>query len=356
MKYGPIILRIALIYPAAALGGWAASAIGVPLAWLLGPLIVTAVLAMSNVIVPASARLRRLGQTTIGATVGLGFTPEVAERVISWLPLILVSAAVSILISAVFSTILARLASLDHRTAYFGNLPGGLAEMSNVGQSIGARPEPIVLIQTIRVTLVVLLIPPFIRATGLSGNVPDMLGRDELPLDRVLIVIALCLCFAWLIGRLRVNNPWPVGAIVTSAILLSTGLVRGSIPHDAFVLSQFFLGISLGSRLQRSMVASMPRVALSSVPVVMMSAAASALYAIGIAWLMGIGVTTALLGTSAGGMSEMAATAHTLHVSAQLVLGFHVARNIMVNGFATAFLRALERVKFFDFMDRQFRR
>ena len=61
---------------------------------------------------------------------------------------------------------------------------------------------------------------------------------------------------------------------------------------------------------------------------------------------------TAVLATSPGGMSEMAATAQTLHLSVALVVAFQVVRAVMVNSMATVYWTILSRSGFLTLVER----
>src|SRR5688500_15932097 len=149
--------RLAFGYGVAAAAGYGASRIHLPLAWVLGPLVAAAAFGISGVRLPAPLVMRRAGQLIIGSTVGLSMTSAVVTGLAAWLPMMIATALLSILVSATFSTLLARIARIDGKTAFFCVLPGGLAEMGNIGASIGAQMEPVALIQALRVAIVVLL-------------------------------------------------------------------------------------------------------------------------------------------------------------------------------------------------------
>lgn len=128
--------------------------LGLPLAWVLGPLLVSAALTMSGLDVFAPVQARRLGQMIVGISVGLHVTAEIAQSLVAWLPVMLVATVLSIAIAAFLSVGLSRFGRIDGVTSYYATLPGGLAEMANVGAAEGARAEPIALAQAIRVAVV----------------------------------------------------------------------------------------------------------------------------------------------------------------------------------------------------------
>ena len=61
---------------------------------------------------------------------------------------------------------------------------------------------------------------------------------------------------------------------------------------------------------------------------------------------------TAVLATSPGGMSEMAATSQTLQYDVALVVAFQVVRAVMVNSMATVYWTILSRSGFLTLVER----
>ena len=114
----------------AALTGLIFHALGVPLAWILGPLISTALLSIAGWPVFSSLRGRRLGQLVIGAGLGLNITAALVAAMLPWLPVMVAVSLLSVTVTSFFSVFLARLADLDRVTAYFAMMSAGLSEMA----------------------------------------------------------------------------------------------------------------------------------------------------------------------------------------------------------------------------------
>jgi membrane AbrB-like protein len=338
-------------YGLAAIAGAGLNAVNVPLAWILGPLLVSAVLAIVGCNIDPPIFMRRLGQLAIGSAVGLNMTFAVLLQLIGWLPIMLVSAMVMILISAVYSVLLGRLAGIDRMTAFFASLPGGLAEMGNIGAQIGASPEPIAIVQTLRVALTVLIVPTTFIVLGLAGTATPLTG-PTVPLPWVLILCAAGSVGAVILGFLRLNNPWMIGALLTTAGFTAAGFVQGRIPMPFFWIGQLLIGYAVGSRFRPEMLKKLPRVSAAGVVSVLCIAATMVAYAGLLAALTSLDFTTAALATSPGGMSEMAATAQNLHLNVALIVAFQVLRAVLVNGFATFHWAAINRSGLLGFLER----
>jgi uncharacterized protein len=343
------LLRLAFGCAAATAAGYGASLIHLPLAWVLGPLAATAAIGIAGMRLPAPDVTRRVGQLIIGSTVGLSMTASVVAGLAAWLPLMLVTALFSILVSATFSTLLARFAHIDGKTAFFAVLPGGLAEMGNIGASIGAHMEPIALIQALRVAVVVMLIPPLMVAHGLYQQPEPM---PDLAPEFVVLALSAGLGGALVTHLVRFNNPWVVGALVATGILTALGITQGRMPHLVFTVGQILIGYNIGTRFRRDALHKLPRVAAIGIGIILLMILVTALYALALSRLLDIDFAIAILSSSPGGTAEMAATAQILHLPVALITAFHVVRAVLVNGFATYYWRGLTAIGYLPALER----
>jgi uncharacterized protein len=340
-------LRTVAAYLLAAAFGAAAYALHIPLPWMLGPLIAAAVLAVGGFDFSAPQPLRRGGQLVIGATIGLTVTADVASSLPSWIGVVVVTALIAVLVGATLSVGFARLAGVDQKTAFFAMMPGGLSEMGNIGAAIGARAEPIAIVQAMRVALIVFLIPPLLLAA--SGALRSSLPQtDLLPPPHIGIILAVGLVAALLTRLLRMNNPWAIGPLVATAAMTSAGLVSGHMPPALFFAGQIFLGFAIGALFRRELLQHLPRVAAAASIFVVLALTIMAAFGLFLASMTELDAATAILSASPGGMAEMSATAQSLHIGAALVAVFHVGRAILVNAFATYYWTLLSRIGFFD--------
>lgn len=320
-----------------------------PLAWVLGALVASAAVSLSGVDLAPPQILRKFGQCTIGAGVGLYVTASVAVELLTLLPVMVGMALLSIALSAALSIALGHLAGLDHRTAFLAMLPGGLAEMANVAASSGAEPAPVAVTQALRVALVVMIVPPLLV---LTTEVQPVRERPEMALLPAAGLIAACMLVAALVRRTGLNNPWMLGAALFSGILTAGGITAGAMPDLLFNGAQFLLGFAIGSRFKREIIARMPVLVASFCGLLAVTLA----IVFFIAWLASrigpLGFPTMLLSIAPGGTAEMSMTAQALSVGVTTVTGFHVTRAFLVNGFINVYWNVLTRIGFFEAGDR----
>jgi uncharacterized protein len=353
--------RLSLRIGSTLLAAWLAAGICValhtPLPWMIGPLLVTAVLAMAGVPIMSWTPLRNLGQWIIGAALGLYFTPQVVALVTGLWWAIALNIVWALLLGLLFGEWLFRLHApptpgrtagwraalvvqgLSRRTTYFASPIGAASEMTLMGERHGAQTELVAASHSLRVLLVTLIIPFGFQWAGLQGldSLPPAAREVSGPGFAMLALLtgAGCLLMVWA----RRTNPWFIGALGAALLLTASGTTLSAIPQELTNAAQLLIGVSLGVRFTRSFVHQAPRwlasVALATVLMIVLCAG----FAWSLAQLAGLHWATLLLGTSPGGIAEMAITAKVLQLGVPVVTAFHVTRLTAVLLLAEAMFR-----------------
>jgi|TARA_B110000902_G_scaffold235980_1_gene281735 membrane AbrB-like protein len=337
-----------LCFISALLGGFLAEKVGIPLAWVLGPLVVTAVFSISGTKPFAPLSGRRLGQLIIGCAIGLNVTPALAASVTGLIPAMVISAFVAMLVGASIAIGLAHFSRVDTKTAYYCMMPGGLSEMANVGAEYGAQHEPIAVSQAIRVALVVCLLPPLMVGLDWHGSFSGQLSAHVLTIDRIPFVVFIALIGVLVLYHLRLNNPWMVGSLIGVGIASGFGLFDGRLSREIFFAGQFLLGISIGSRFRRDAILALGTFTLASGFCTIIITTLLFGYGILLSNVTKFDIASAILSVSPGGFAEMAVTAELLSLNIAAVTAFHVVRASLVNSLTTHYYNLLFRIGFFS--------
>ncbi len=305
-----------------------------PLPWMIGPLLATAMAGMSGVPMVASPLLRNAGQWAIGTALGLYFTPQVVALVASHWVVILTGIVWALALGAAFGGWLAYsnrgLEGLDKPTTFFASAIGGASEMTVLAERHGARIDLVVSAHSLRVLMVVLLIPFGFQWAGLHGLDPSAPGPQEVRLGGLIVLCAACLAGALLMSRFKLSNPFVLGPLAVALLLTANGIELSALPRWITNLGQLFIGVALGTRFTRAFIRTAPRwlatVAIGTLVMIVLSAA----YAWIVAELAGLHPATVMIGTSPGGIAEMCLTAKALQLGVPVVTALHVTRMVAV--------------------------
>lgn len=322
--------RIALTLAVAFAAALAARALHLPLPWMLGPLFATAALGVAGAPLAASNRLRNVGQAIIGIALGLYFTPEVVQLIGRLAPAIAVAVAWALLLGWGFYRFLVATNKADSATAFFAAAIGGASEMAVLAERHGGRVDRVAAAHSLRVLLVVSIIPIGLQLAGLHGVDLRPPALAEVRPAGLLALVLACAAGVAAMHRLGLPNPFVLGALAVTLALTAGGQAWSALPEAASPAAQLFIGVSLGTRFTPEFLHAAPRwlgaVALGTVAMIGVSA--------GFAWLLGraagLPFATALLATTPGGIAEMAITAKVLQLGAPVVTAFQVLRYVVV--------------------------
>lgn len=302
----------------------------VPLPWMLGPLIATAVGCMAGAPLATTPALRNAGQWAIGTALGLYFTPQVVGTVAGLGGAIVAGIAWALLLGAGFGAFLRwsnpRNAALDRPTLFFASAIGGASEMAVLAERHGGRLDLVASAHSLRVLIVVVVVPFAFQFAGLRGLDPSVPGAQHVDPLGLAALAALTLAGAVAMGWLRLSNPWALGPLFVAFGLTASGIELSALPHGVTQAAQLFIGIALGTRFTPAFLHSAPRWLASVALGTLLMMVLSAVYALAVAQLSGLHPATVLLGTSPGGMAEMCITAQVLELGVPVVTAFHVTR------------------------------
>jgi membrane AbrB-like protein len=321
-----VVLTLLLALVAAVLCQW----LRVPLPWMLGPLLATAACGVAGAPLAAAPVLRNAGQWAIGTALGLYFTPPVVAVVAGLAGAIVAGIVWALLLGAGFGAFLKWAnpgnAALDRPTLFFASAIGGASEMAVLAERHGGRLDLVASAHSLRILIVVVVVPFGFQFAGLHGLDPGAPGAQRVDPLGLAALTALTLAGAGVMLRLRLSNPWALGPLFVAFALTAAGLELSALPTWVTNAAQLFIGVALGTRFTPAFVHSAPRWLASVALGTLLMIVLSAVYAFVVARLWGLHPATALLGTVPGGMAEMCITAQVLALGVPVVTAFHVTR------------------------------
>jgi membrane AbrB-like protein len=324
----PAILRaLAIGIPA----GFVFNQLHTPIPWMIGPMIAVASLNLMGVQMHSPPYARQIGQVILGSAVSLYFTPPVVTALGGNLPAIAAATVVVFLVGIFGALTLSRASGVDAKSTFFASIPGGAMAMAVLADRYGAQIAPVAVAHSLRVSLVVILIPFALTYGGFPLEVGAY--RPALPLS--IPILAIWLAVGWLLGeiseRFQFHNGCLLVPIFLGAALTMGGVQLSSVPRWMTDFAQLMFGLVLGARYERAFFTHyklfIPFALLNSFFILIASVLAGA----ALAWAFSLPVATMILATSPGGLAEMTITAQALHIGVPLVVAFHLFRVVIVN-------------------------
>lgn len=325
-------------------GAVLATRLGMPLPYMLGPMTLVMLSALSGAPIASPTRLRAVVVPILGVMLGSGFRPDILGSLGDWAVTLLL---LPVFIIAAFSVSLVfyrRIGGYDPVTAYFSAAPGGLNDMIILGGDAGGDEKRIALAHASRIFVVVTFVG-FFYATFLeisvAGDARPYVEVADIGTGNLAVLAACAILGAWLGPLIRLPAPQILGPMLLSGAAHIAGLTDAPPPSFAVNLAQLVMGTVVGCRFAGAA----PREVLRDLALA--AGASSGMLAIALAaaaastWLTGVGLKETFLTFSPGGLPEMSLLALTMEADVAFVATMHIVRIAVVIAAAPLAFRIL---------------
>ena len=344
--------RLAQLRPVAlALGisltcGFAAWWAGLPLPWMLGPMIGNTLAAMLGAPIRGPEPLRPLVIPIIGVMLGSGITADILSQLDDWVMTLLVLPVFLGLAAGLSFLVYLKLGRFDPVTAFYSAMPGGLNEMLILGAAAGGDERRIALAHAARVLIVIFLVVVYfwlalgVTSTGSSSWVAldGLTGPDY-------AILTGCGVLGLALGRrMRLPAAPMFGPMILSGIAHLAGWVTVAPPTVLIVAAQLVIGTVIGARFVGATLQDVGR----DLALAVVSAFGMLLIAVGfaelIAWQSGFALSQAFLAFAPGGLTEMSLLSLAMGQDVAYVSSIHLIRITVIIAIApTVFAWVLRR-------------
>ena len=340
--------KLALALGLGAAGGFLAFWAKLPLAWMIGSMVVVTVAAIWGAPVAVPPSLRNCFVAVLGVMLGSSFKPEMVDHLDEWAVSLAGLAVYTSLSACLGYLFLKRLGGYGRTTAYFGSMPGGLAEMILVGTSMGGDPRVISLLHAARILVVVLVLP--FSFQFFFGYDPARRAMAGTPLADIawvdLGILAAVAIATAAVGRLLRFPAWQlIGPMLLSATVHLAGWTKASPPAELIAIAQVVIGTTIGCRFAGTHLRFIARVLVWAAMLTLLLVSVSLLCAWIIHMITGLSTPHVLLAYAPGGLAEMSLVALALAFDPSFVATHHIVRIFLVIVLAPLIFRLWMRGK-----------
>ncbi|MEH7308981.1 AbrB family transcriptional regulator, partial [Neobacillus drentensis] len=255
------------------LGGVTLSFSGIPMAWMLGSLFLAGVLTNLRLIGLNSLKQKnglnpfwsQIGQLILGIQLGLNFNLSIMDTLEDYFFIIIFMLISSIALAILSGIMLWRFSNVNMMTSLFGTTPGGISAMPTIADEIGANAPIVSIIQTIRVLLVVSLIPIIsgiinFQSVKIATNSNHSQHSSSSLLSTGILIIGAYLG-SKLGKKIKMPAPWLVGSMIGAGIvhlfypiiIISHSVESAYLPQKVIIFAQVLIGTNIGSRVNFAM-------------------------------------------------------------------------------------------------------
>lgn len=315
----------------------AAHLLVMPLPSLLGPMIFNTILCLLGVKMKVNNRVLIPVFIIIGWQLGSRFSPEIWSLLSRWLAaagFLIVWIILSTLIGAAY---LVRVAKYDKALSLYASLPGALASIVAFLQETNSDHRQVVVVQTVRVFIVVGLLP-FVFAWLLNDpqiaklELDDSFKIDNWRQELVawLLMIALSFVAIALLYLLRVPTSHLLGSTLVSAVFHTQGWLTAPMPDILLLVALYVLGCVIGSRFAGSSWRELAHIGKHALVVSLILIVVSIIGALLCAHWLSLNPLSMLLAFAPGGIHEMAIIAFAFNMDPIFVAFMHLVRLVVI--------------------------
>ena len=304
---------------------------GMPLPWMLGPMIGNTVAAIAGVPIKGPLKIRPVVIPIIGVMLGSAITAELFADLGPWIVTLIALPFVLGTTAGVSFLVYRRIGKYDPVTAYYAAMPGGLNEMMLLGEAAGGDEKKIALAHASRVLLVIFCVVAFfwvalgVRTTGMASwtQLGDLTAWDYL-------ILSICAVLGlWGGQALKVPAAPIFGPMALSGLAHLMGWVTVAPPSIFVIIAQLVMGTVIGSRF----VGTTLKEVGGDLKLGLISAVAMLIVATLFAEVMiltGVPLSQAFLAFAPGGLTEMSLLALSMDQDPAYVSTIHLFRITLV--------------------------
>jgi membrane AbrB-like protein len=286
---------------------------------------------------------RKVGQALVGTTIGFTIARGNLQAVYSELPTFIFVTLFTMITGVLIGWFFSKVSQTNIFTAMLATTPGGVGIMSSFAAEYNKDVSLVSLVQVIRVTSVVIIIPILARSlantngTSVSSLMKNLFPTDSLSLLLLTILLICTFLGVQLAKKWQIPTPFFFGALIVGTsfsyflhTVPFTSEISFTPPYIVNLIGQSLLGISIGESWGNNPQIGKKNIFYALIPVSLTIVAGfiAATFAMLLTpwdWL------TCMLVTAPGGSAEMILVALSLNHNVEIVTAGHLIRLIALN-------------------------
>ncbi|CAK0742988.1 Ammonia monooxygenase [uncultured Gammaproteobacteria bacterium] len=330
-----------------------------PLAWMIGAMVATAAAAIGGATLAVPRRFRNAMVVILGVLLGGAFTPAIFTQAGTWLVSLSALVPYVALTTLIGLAYLRRIGGYDVTTAFFTATPGGLSEMTMVGGALGGDEAAISLAHSLRVIMVVMVVPVWFQLThGETSTLAPALtnalagARAALPgppLSTLSLwewaLLAGCALGAPAARLVRLPASFLIGPMIVSAVVHGLGVSAVQPPGVLVAAAQVAVGAAIGCRFTGVDLHTLGRGAVIALGLTGLTLGLTMVLALTLHRTTGLGLGALILAFTPGGLTEMSLVALSLGFDVAFVSTHHIVRILLIVALAPLAYATWDRLR-----------
>tara|TARA_B100000965_G_scaffold406253_1_gene444194 strand:- start:2155 stop:3243 length:1089 start_codon:yes stop_codon:yes gene_type:complete len=321
-----------------------ASYFNVPLAWFLGPMLITSIISLAGI----KTKMPKLVLSTVLILLGLYIGNYVDKSLFSqihqWAWTSLIMLAYIIISVLIVSKYLQKFSGYGEKTSIFSAAPGALGPLLILAEDEKSDLSQVATSHLIRLIIIITVFPFVVDSFYDAENikVAETIVKNQ-NISHLLILIALSIVLIIVFDKLRIPAALLTGTLIASGFLQITEIASYKLPPNIIDYCLLILGSSVGCRFADKTFNEIAKNALHSFVATLLLVILGLVAAIVATLVIDKNFFTLLLSYCPGGIYEVAVIAIFFDLDPEFVSFHHIIRLLMILFFVPIILRIIAK-------------
>ena len=320
--------------------------LNIPLAWFLGPMIITSIAALSGLKIIMPKIVLSFILIILGLHIGNYIDQNLFNQMLDWIWTSLIMLIYIIVCILVVAKYLQKFASYDEKASLFSAAPGALGPLMILAENEKTDLSQVATSHLIRLIIIITVIPFIVVSnTGNESLVNDNFNYlTQNHLNLIMLIVA-SLFFIFIFDKIKIPAALLSGTLFASGLLQISDIASYKLPDETINFCLLILGSSVGCRFAEKTVKEIANNSLHSIVATTILVLLGLLAAYAATFFVDTNILTLILSFSPGGIYEVAVIAIAFDLDPDFVAFHHIIRLLFILFTVPIFLRVLEKIK-----------
>ena len=320
--------------------------LNIPLAWFLGPMIITSIAALSGLKIIMPKIVLSFILIILGLHIGNYIDQNLFNQMLDWIWTSLIMLIYIIICILVVAKYLQKFASYGEKASIFSAAPGALGPLMILAESEKTDLSQVATSHLIRLIIIITIIP-LIIVNNTENDI--LLNYDFNYLAQnhfnLILLIFASLFFIIVFDKIRIPAALLSGTLFASGLLQITDIASYKLPDETVNFCLLILGSSVGCRFAEKTVKEIANNSLHSIVATTILVVLGLVAAYVATFFVETNILTLILSFSPGGIYEVAVIAIAFDLDPDFVAFHHIIRLLFILFTVPICLRVIEKIK-----------
>src|SRR5210317_1360788 len=308
-----------------------AEQLNIPLAWFLGPMIITSIAALSGIKIIMPKIVLSFILIILGLHIGNYIDQNLFNQMFDWIWTSLIMLIYIIICILFVAKYLQKFANYSDKASIFSAAPGALGPLMILAENEKTDLSQVATSHLIRLIIIITIIPLIIvNNTGNDVLLSDdfnYLGQNHLNL---ILLIFASLFFIFVFEKIKIPAALLSGTLFASGLLQITDVATYKLPDETVNFCLLILGSSVGCRFAEKTVKEIANNSLHSIVATTILVLLGLLAAYAATFFVDTNILTLILSFSPGGIYEVAVIEIAFDLDPDFVAFHHIIRLLFI--------------------------